>query len=501
MRITNMLHFSEYHRFYVGRDFALSTMDYKMLSSVYQPMIGAYAIGIYHTLFQQLPADKVGFSAVEQQRKLFLALELESGERGRKLFIEQTSRLEAVGLLKTMRRFAEASEDYVYEYTLFAPLMPVEFFKNQHLTLLLRDKVGKYAVFALRDELVQNPAEELKDANSENLSVPFYELFRLNTQVIDYELERAFFESAVTKPEGESKPDVTNKGFQYADIIMHFPRESLNREYVERLKYESEQLATINFVAKKYNLYLTDVCRLLDEDGVFNEEGRIVLELLQHKANQVFRQDKKRTDDRTRLLAKLAEQGVVSDESASSALKDKVVEMEFYLEVPDLFQGECNQHQYNYILRNEPYTYLLEKIFSKGSVPDGLLDTLAKVDLNYGLKEEVINVLIHFIYTNKRSWSKTSIEFSVTDMLGKQVSSFEQAVTYIREQMMYQEKKSSRGTQQSAAGYGKAGSRGGVRGRQKPVIPIVQDAPSARQRTAAEREALRKKAQQLDGKI
>lgn len=67
-----------------------------MLSSVYQPMIGAYAVSIYHTLFHQLPADKSGYSPVEQRRKLFLALELESGERGRKFFIEQTSKLEAV---------------------------------------------------------------------------------------------------------------------------------------------------------------------------------------------------------------------------------------------------------------------------------------------------------------------------------------------------------------------------------------------------------------------
>lgn len=94
MRITNLLHFSEYHRFYVVRDFALSSLDYKMLTAVYQPMVGAYALSIYHTLFQQLPADKTGCSEVEQQRKLFLALELEAGERGRKLFIEQTSRLE-----------------------------------------------------------------------------------------------------------------------------------------------------------------------------------------------------------------------------------------------------------------------------------------------------------------------------------------------------------------------------------------------------------------------
>ncbi|MBP1156760.1 MULTISPECIES: helicase DnaB [unclassified Paenibacillus] len=501
MRITNLLHFSEYHRFYVVRDFALSSLDYKVLTAVYQPMIGAYALSIYYTLFHQLAADKAGCSEIEQQRKLFLALELEAGERGRKHFVEQTSRLEAVGLLKTSRRFAAASEDYVYEYTLYAPEKPADFFRNQHLTLLLRDKVGKYAVFALRDELVRPEPDELKDANAENLSVPFYELFRLNTQVVDYELEQAFFESAAAEP-AEGKPEVTYKGYQYAEIIMHFPRESLNREYVERLKYETEQMATINFVAKKYSLYLTDVCRLLDEDGVFDEEGRVVLELLQHKANQVFRADKKRSDDRTRMLAKVNDkQGDSSrdgDEDGQST-GDKIVEMEFYLDVPDIFQGECNQHQYNYILRNEPYTFLLEKIFSKGSVPDGLLDTLSKVDLNYGLREEVINVLIHYIYVNKRSWSRTSIEFSVTDMLGKQVSSFEQAVQYIREQMKYTDKKASRSAQ-SKSGGGTAAARGGRGGvRQKPVIPIVKDAPAAKQRSEAEREALRKKAQQLDG--
>lgn len=497
MRITNMLHFSEYHRFVVNRDFALSSLDYKMLTAMYQPMIGAFALSVYYTLYHQLPADQVGFSPIEQQRKLFLSLELESGERGRKWFIEQTSKLEAVGLLRTSRRFAAASEDYLYEYQLFQPLTPREFFKNHHLTLLLRDKVGKYAVFALRDEFMLPEADELKQANAENLSVPFYELFRLNTQVVDQELEQAFFESAAATPD-QAKPEVTNKGFSYAEIIMHFPRESINREYVERLKYEPEQMATINFVAKKYNLYLTDICRLLDEDGVFDEEGALALELLQHKANQVFRQDKKRTEERVRWMAKLP--GKADAESGAAVPRDKPVEMEYYLDVPDLFQGECNQHQYNYILRNEPYMFLLEKIFSRGTVPDGLLDTLAKVELNYGLREEVINVLIHYIYVTKRSWSKKYMEAIVTDMLGKQVGTFEKAVSYVREQMAYSEKKTAQGPQRAyrgGSGSAKQG-RGGVR--QKPLIPIVQDAAPSKPLTDEELEALRLKAQQLDGR-
>ncbi|MBE1444583.1 helicase DnaB [Paenibacillus sp. OAS669] len=501
MRITNLLHFSEYHRYYVIRDFSLSSLDLKMLSTIYQPMIGAFAISLYHTLFQQLPADKVGCSLMEQQRKLFLALELEGGERGRKFIIEQTSRLEAIGLLRTNRRFVESSDDYVYEYTLYPPLSPNEFFKNQHLTLLLRDKVGKYMVFSLRDELVLPELDELAQANSENLSVPFYELFRLNTQVVDYELEQALFESAASKP--AERPEVVIKGFQYSDIIMHFPRESVNRAYVERLKYEPEQMAKINFVAKKYGLYLTDMCRLLDEEGVFEPDGEIALEVLQHKANAVFRQDKKRSEERTRYMARVEQdRSTGASETAGAVIEsqDKAVEMEYYLEVPDIFQGECNQHQYNYILRNEPYTFLLEKIFSKGTVPDGLLDTLSKVDLNYRLSEEVINVLIHYLYVNKRSWSKASIEFSVTDMLAKQVRTYEQAVQYIREQTKYKDAKASRGGSRTPAAAGS--QRGGTRGKQKPQLPVVGDKPVAsRERTAEEREAMRRRAQMLDGKL
>jgi replication initiation and membrane attachment protein len=495
MRITNLLHFSEYHRFYVVRDFALSSLDYKMLSSVYQPMIGAYAVSIYHTLFHQLPADKSGYSPVEQQRKLFLALELESGERGRKFFIEQTSKLEAVGLLKTSRRFAEASEDYVYEYTLLQPQTPGEFFKNQHLTLLLRDKVGKYMVFALRDELVLGASEELAEANSENLSVPFYELFTLNSQVIDFELEQAFFESAAAVPT-ESKPEVTYKGYQYAEIISHFPRSSMNRDFVENLKYEPEHMAQINFVAKKFNLYLTDVCKLLDEEGVFSPEGGVDMDLLQHKASMIFRQDRKRSEERTKLIGKLSETA-----EAPAKTKEQPVEMEFYLEVPDIFQGQCTQHQYNFILRNEPYRTLLEMIFSKGAIPSGLLDTLNVMNLEYGLPDAVLNVLIHFFYVNKRSWARSSIEYSVTDMLAKQVGSFEQAVEYIREQAKYQERKNSKAASGGGTGSGTGGKTGyGSRNRgtrQKPVLPVVEDAPG-KKLSEAEREELRRMARLLD---
>ncbi|WP_026021220.1 DnaD domain protein [Paenibacillus senegalensis] len=490
MRITNQLHFTENHRYCVYRDFALSSLDYRLLGSLYQPMIGAMAVGIYYSLYQQLPGDRIGFSALEQQRRLFLSLDLEPGEKGRSFFIEQSSKLEAVGLMQTSRRYLSSSEDYVYDYQLFRPLSPEEFFKNQHLTLLLRDKVGKYMVLSLKEELMSEEPAELTGSQRENLSVPFYDLFRLNTQVVDYELEQAIYQTASDRQTGGG-PDVISKGFDYADIIRRFPRESVNRSYVEALKYRLDQLAVINITAKKYQLTLLETCRLLDEDEVFDEEGHLQEDVLKYKANLYFRQSKRRTEQHARHLAD--RQANQQDEPAV----EQPVEMNYYVEVPPLFQGQCDIHQYNMILRNEPYTLVLQRFFSQGSVPDGVLDIFQKIDLNYKLKEEVINVLIHYIHVDRRSWAKSSIEAVASDLLGKQIHTYEQAVEYIREKMNYkQQAERRRGTKRaSSPGWKNSKLKG------KPEIPVITDKPAAKKLSQAELEAIRQKAMKLDGKL
>lgn len=494
MRMTNMLHFTENHRFCVFRDFSLSSLDYKMLTKMYQPMVGAFAIGVYSTLYQQLEGDRVGFSSLEQQRTLFLSLDLEPGERGRKIFIEQTSKLEAVGLLQTVRRFLPESDDYVFEYQLYEPLSPAEFFRNQHLTYLLRDKVGKFTLLFLKDELVASEPEGFTDANGENLSVPFYELFRLNTQVFDYELEQGFAEAATTR-DSKVKLDVVSKGFAYADIIQRFPRGSRNRDYVEALKYRQDQLAEINIIAKKYDLTLQETCRLLDEDSVFDEDGSLRHDVLQYKSNLYFRQGKKREDELERTLNKVVPLRPAEEEEGA---EEKVVEMAYYLEVPTIFQGQCDQHQYNMIMRNDPYTKVLKRFFSQGSVPDGVLDVFEKIDLNYKLPEEVINVLIHYMHVSRRSWAKSSIEAVASDMLGKQVLTYEQAVEYTRDRAKLKER-----TESAAGGKGGSGGRasgGRGRGKQKPALPTVKSGGKAGTKLSAEEfEEMVKWAEKLDG--
>lgn len=466
-----------------------------MLSSIYQPMVGAYAISVYTWLYQQIPVDKDGYSHLEQQRKLFLALDLEPSERGRKHLIEQTSKLEAIGLLQTSRKYIPSSDDYVFEYQLIQPLSPHEFFKNQHFTMLLRDKIGKYLVLAYRDELsAPEPAEfEGEDTYLENISVPFYDLFKLNTQVIDYELEQALVEMAPMR-EANVKHEAKSGDFTYSDIIIRFPRESYNRNFVENMKFDKNQLTTLNYVANKYTLSLQETCRLLDEDGIFNGQGELLLEVLQQKANLNFRQGKKRGDERERYLNKVEE----FNNPKETVPAENPVEMAYYLEVPLFFKGQCDVHQYNMLLRNDPYIHVLKKFFP-GSVPDHILNIFEKIDLNYKLNEEVINVLIHYLKVNNLSWTKPYIDSIVSDMLGKQVSSYEQAVDYIRESVRIKQKSSKVSTSSKTSSQFKTITDRG-RGKQKPRISIISNVRKATPLTEEELAEMRQLADKLDRK-
>ncbi|MDU0331927.1 DnaD domain protein [Paenibacillus sp. 3LSP] len=484
MRMNNMLHFTENHRYCVYRDFGLSPVDGKMLGLIYQPMVGAFAISLYRLLVEHVPQEQVGYSEVEQQRKLFLTLGLDPSEKGRKFLIEQTSRLEAVGLLQTNRLYVPDSDDYIYEYELQAPLAPAEFFRTQHLTLLLRDKIGKFAVLSLREQLFRGEPEAWSGVglNKENITVPFYEIFELNTHSIDYELEQAIAETSIARQPG-LKLALEEDAINYADIILRFPRESRNRSFVEALRFDPEGMGVVNYVARKYDLSVQDICRLLDEDGVFDPGGGILLDALQHKANLQFRQGKRRQEEREvaygKIVALRGEEPKAEDDSvqAGGVAEEVAVQMEYYVDVPPQFQSKCDIHQYNMMLRNEPYTRLL-KTFFPGSIPDNLLDIFEKIDLNYKLPGEVINVLIHYLMSlltsgGEQRINRNFIDAIAANMLLKQINTYEQAVQYIRDQSKVKEKVKEK-SGGAASGGGRARTYGSRGTKPKPEIPIVE---------------------------
>lgn len=501
MRMSNLHHFTEHHRYCVSREFGLSSVDGRMLGSVYQPMVGAFAISLYRLLFEHIPAEAIGYSTVEQQRRLFMTLGVEPNEKGRKYLVDQASRLEAVGLLQTCRIYIGETDDYMYEYELLPPLSPADFFSTQHLTLLLRDKIGKFAVLSLREQFWNREPEEWsrRSVGKENISLPFYDIFQLNTHVIDYELEQALAEVATVRQPGMRESGEPAIG--YSDIILRFPRESVNRVHVEKLRFDHTQMGVINYVAHKYELSPQDLSRLLDEDGVFTPDGEVILDTLQYKASQHFRQDMKRQEKREIAAAKVVSlrSAAAEEGDESIAPPEQPVEMEYYVEVPPQFMSKCDIHQYNMMLRNEPYTRLLQTFFP-GAVPGQLMDIFEKIDLNYKLSGEVINVLIHYLMTMVASggdqrMNRNFVEAIASNMLVKQVNTYEKAVRYIRDQAKVKGKGAASGSTGASGTRQRSYAKNGRSA--KPEIPMVLDDGSAGTVSEEEFAAMMKKAAEI----
>ncbi|ANE46168.1 hypothetical protein SY83_07675 [Paenibacillus swuensis] len=490
MRITNLHYFTENHRYYIFRDFSLSPVDAKMLSLVYQPVVGAYAVSLYHLLYQQLAGDKLGFSKAEQLRRLFLLMNVEPNEQGRKLMIEQTSKLEAMGLLITKHRYVVETDEYVYEFELVRPLSPGEYFKVPHLMMLLRDKVGKFAVISLKEEFFAPEPDEFmgRTVNTEDLSLAFYDFepFRLNASMIDAELEQALSEVSPAR-ETPAPAGLAEQRIEYSDIIFHFPRASSgNTRFVENLKYDHGQMETINYIFNKYRLMKADIRDLLDTDGVFSADGDLMGDLLQKKANEIYRQRKRQGEYTERSLRRMdaASDQVDGDGDEHGVPEEHFVAKEFYLPVPQMLRSQCdNPDQYNMFVRNLPYTNFLEKFFP-GAVPKYIEDTFEKLNVNYKMPDEVVNVLIHYISYNKKSWTRSYIDSIAASLLGKQVETFEDAVQHLRK----------------GAEDGQLKGKKRATKAQKPNLKVVQSDPAGDALSDEEMEKMLLLAERLDRK-
>lgn len=496
MRVSNIMEFTENHRYFTSRDFALSGLDRKLFIFLYQPMIGAISAAFYHLLYHQVAEDQSGYSSLEPQRMLLLGLGLEFNAAGRQAAVEAASKLEAVGLLQVYRNHNPVTEESIYEYVLQRPLGSAEFFSSFHLTLLLRDKIGKSALIELRESFTpKQPAELARFVNREEATMPFYELFRIGSGAMDPELEMGWAESASAN---ERPPAVQpQERIRHSEMMLRFPRGSANRVFVERLNRSPEIMAQLNYLAYKFNLEAPEICRLLDEDGIFHHDGTLMWDELQNRANLMYRQDRRRDEERERFLARGEErQGDRSAELAQSASTSSI-----QLDIPERFQGEVTVARYNEMLLREPYTRMLERYFP-GAVPDAFVNMFERIDRNYKLPEPVINILIHYVFSmsHAQRLTKSFIDSIASNMLAKGIDTLDKAILYVREQeklnaAIERKRRGDEPARDSGNTFG-----GQIRGaRRKPAMSVVKDEGPVKEVSPEELEKMLELARKLQG--
>ena len=113
----------------------LQENDSKILTMLYQPIIGITAVNLYMTLCHDL--DKNEFMSEEcSHHHLMTNMRINLED-----IIIAREKLEGVGLLKTYYKESEDVNNYIYE--IFSPLSASEIFSHPILNIVLYNNVGK----------------------------------------------------------------------------------------------------------------------------------------------------------------------------------------------------------------------------------------------------------------------------------------------------------------------------------------------------------------------
>ena len=112
----------------------LSDNDRKIISMLYQPIMGSIATSLYYTLWADLNKSEL-LSNEYTHHHLMTSLRIKMDA-----IITARKKLEAIGLVKTFIKKGE-SNSYVYE--LYSPISASEFFNHPILNIVLYNNIGK----------------------------------------------------------------------------------------------------------------------------------------------------------------------------------------------------------------------------------------------------------------------------------------------------------------------------------------------------------------------
>lgn len=143
----------------------LSEQDRKIITMLYQPIIGSISTSLFFTLWSYLDKNEILSEQItHHQLMASMKLSLEN-------IIEAREKLEAIGLLKT---YFKKGNINTYIYELFSPLSTYEFFENPILNVSLLDNIGNEQ-YNKMFEYFKIP--DIKTIGYENITCSFNEVF------------------------------------------------------------------------------------------------------------------------------------------------------------------------------------------------------------------------------------------------------------------------------------------------------------------------------------
>lgn len=170
-------------RYQAAANGLLTDYDRKIITFLYQPLIGASCISLYMTLWAEVEENRL-WSGINSHHSLMNFMNSNLKE-----IYEARLKLEGIGLLKTYMKKEEENRFFIYE--LQAPLSPEQFFLDGMLNVYLFRKIGKGQYARLKRFFSDKKIPETSDYVS--ITKEFPEIFMSDHQSAirtSYEMEK-----------------------------------------------------------------------------------------------------------------------------------------------------------------------------------------------------------------------------------------------------------------------------------------------------------------------
>lgn len=383
----------------------LHAFDMKVITYLYQPLIGALACGIYQTLSQEL-SDIRFVSDTSTHHVLMTRVNLSL-----KQFYQERKKLEGIGLLKSYQKSIEDVRHYIYE--LQSPLTPKQFFDDGMLNIYLFNRVGKRE-YQRMQQLFSVPRI---DEGYDDVTVPFNDVF---TSIQPSELVTNDETAVILAPPASNQwidrdetPEVpfNMENFNFDLLFQH-----LSDVIIPQDAFTKEVRDVIGKLAFIYNLEPQELAHIIQ--GAFLHDPTINLSKLRKEVQKYYRIE------------------VGHELPALSERKQPLAYQEMKQKQP---QSE-EEKLIRAFEQMSPYE-LLEMLAdgAKPTAPD--LKAIEEIIFEQKLNPGVMNVLIHYVMeTNDQKLVKAYMEKIAGQWARKKVKTVRQAMALARtEHRKYQD--------------------------------------------------------------
>lgn len=354
--------------FMVRQNAQLSDIDQKVLTFLYQPLIGSNAYSLYMTLWTEIGEETYWSNGILHSELLTLL------SIGIPELYQARIKLEAIGLLRCYLKSSQTDKVYIYE--LLAPQSSATFFRDDLLSLLLLETVGERKFKDLRSRFTISSFDKNE---YKEITKSFLDVYHFDANVLKQEkniLKETVELIGEDLPKG---PTVESQTFDFK-----FFYTGLNKHYVNRSAISKELESAILALHTMYGINELDMQQYVLEASDINTgnvDERKLKNIVYRQYHEV-KQEKVKLEDviekdiqanqnqHKNRKGYLRQQGLTDNEiSLIEASEDNS---------PFAFMTSIKKQKGGYVTNNEEWT--LQEILSKANLPTS-----------------VINIMIHYI--------------------------------------------------------------------------------------------------------